>query len=156
MRKGHISLLYAIFAYIMNFLRFQGEPSGFTRKIAFWEDWEEKLEVRGSPEHQETRQCAKTGDARPCIKSHGRAPRKTKSAGHQRSGTATPFLVARPCHQARVAVRPTHGRAWGVPARLSDFFRDFSWIFHSVFFFLVFPLCSRVRERLERVLKTLD
>jgi len=68
---------------------------------------------------------------------------------------------------------PTHGRAWdrasthgramsrtAVRVRCGAAFNPFSRYFWGHFlippFFLVFPLCSRVRERLERVLKTLD
>ena len=156
MRKGHFSLLLYDFAYIMTFLRFQGEPSGFTSKNSILGGLRRKVEVRGRPGHQEQGRTRETGDVRPCIKAHGRAPKEKNNAGHQRSGTATPCLVARPCHHARVAVRPTHGRAWGGAARLNRFLRFFFGTLSFRLFFLVFPLCSRVRERLERVLKTLD
>ena len=53
MRKGHISLLLYDFAYITNFLCFQREPSGFISKDSILEGLRRRVEVRGSPGHQE-------------------------------------------------------------------------------------------------------
>ena len=122
MRKGHISLLYAIFAYIMTFLRFQGETSGFTSKNSILGGLRRKVEVRGRPGHQEQGRTRETGDARPCIKAHGRAPKEKNNAGHQRSGTATPCLVARPCHHARPCVGRCRAHKWLFTISFGDTF----------------------------------
>ena len=52
MRKGRISLILCDFAYIMTFLYFQGEPSGFISKDSILGGLRRRVEVRGSPEHQ--------------------------------------------------------------------------------------------------------
>ena len=114
-----------------------------------------KVEVRGSPGHQETRQCAKTGNTRPCFKTHGRAHKKPQAPATREvarphrawwHGRATTH--GWPCHHARVAVRPTHGRAWGGAARLSGSSRFFRGACFIPPFFLVFPRAFRVfRER---------
>ena len=148
MRKGHISLLYAIFAYIMTFLRFQGEPSGFTSKNSILGGLRRKVEVRGRPGHQEQGRTRETEDTRPCIKAHGRAPGEHLTPTNQKGGTATPCLVARPC-APRTAVRGV------APAGLCFAIRFFFGAFFHSAFFLAFALVFRVRERLERVLKTL-
>jgi len=53
MRKTHISLLLCDFAYIMTFLCFQGEPSGFISKDRILGGLSIRVEVRGSLGHQE-------------------------------------------------------------------------------------------------------
>jgi len=123
------------FCLYYEFSALSGRTFGFHKQNSILGGLRRKVEVRGSPGHQETRQCAKTGNTRPCIKTHGRAHKKPQAPGHQKCGTATPCLVARPCHHARVAVRPTHGRAWGVRCEI-NFSRCFSFwggSFHSGF-----------------------
>ena len=61
MRKGHISLLLCDFAYIATFLCFQEEPSRFTSKDSILGGLRRRVEVRGSPEHQEQGNTRKTG-----------------------------------------------------------------------------------------------
>ena len=143
MRKGHISLLLCDFAYIMTFLRFQGEPSDFTSKYGILGGSWRRVEVRGSPKHQEQAGALKIGNARPCAK-------RTKSAGHQRSGTAVPPRTGGRAPHARPCMGRCRAHKWLFAISFGDTF------FHSAFFFLVFPLAFRVRERLERVLKHLD
>jgi len=130
MRKGHISLILCDFAYIMNFLRFQGEPSGFTRKNSILGGLRRKLEIRGSPGHQETRHCAKTGDARPCIKAHGRAPKEhekrrppVKWHGHPvPGGMAVPPRTGGRAPHARPCVGWCRAYKWLFAISFWDFF----------------------------------
>jgi len=140
MRKGHISLLLCDFAYIMTFLRFQGELSDFTSKFGILGGSRRKVEVRGSPRHQEQAGALKIGNARPCIKAHGRAPKSPQSSATRET--------ARP-HRAWWHDRATtHG--WPCAPRTTvrgvvprDFiFRDpfFSGHLFIPFFFLIFAL----------------
>jgi len=74
MRKGHISLFLCDFAYIMTFLCFQGEPSGFINKDRILGGLSIRVEVRessGNKEQGKARKRAKHGRA---SKAHGRAP----------------------------------------------------------------------------------
>jgi len=66
MRKGHISLLLCDFAYIMSFLCFQGEPSGFISKDRILGGLSIRVEVRESSWHQEQDKARKRAK-------HGRA-----------------------------------------------------------------------------------
>uniref|UniRef100_A0A7C9A0X8 Uncharacterized protein n=1 Tax=Opuntia streptacantha TaxID=393608 RepID=A0A7C9A0X8_OPUST len=93
---------------------------------------------------RDTRPCMKT--ARPCCRTRRSPARRTVSRTAVRE-TVRP-RTAVPC--VRTAVR---GRR---RARLNPFSRGFLGHLSFCLFFLVFPLCSRVRERLERVLKHLD
>jgi len=93
---------------------------------------------------RDTQPCMKT--ARPCCRTrrsqHGRTVSRTAVRETVRPRTAVPCV--------RTAVR---GRR---RAGFNPFSRFFSGLFSIPHLFLVFPLCSRVRERLERVLKHLD
>ena len=129
------------FCLYMTYPYFQGEPSGFISKGSILGEFRRSIDVRGSPGHQGQGNTHKTSKARACNKArHDRASSEIELAT-QKSGMATPCLVARPCHHAQVAVRPTHGRAWGCVARLNSF-RDGSsgHSFSRRFFFLAFPL----------------
>ena len=66
-------------------------------KVAFRGDSGERVEVRGSPEHQREQSGEKRGNARACIKAHDREP--------QTSTTKPARKVARPGHVT------WHGRA---------------------------------------------
>ena len=75
MRKGHISLLLRDFSYIMTFLRFQGEPSGFTSKDRILGGLRRRVEVQGSQELQNKQgEARKRAKARTGVKAHVRAP----------------------------------------------------------------------------------
>jgi len=141
MRKGHISLFLCDFAYIMTFLCFQGEPSGFIGKHRISGGLRRRLEVQGSPGHQEQGNKRKTGKARPCAQ-------EQQSSATQENGMATPCLVARSCHHARVAVGPTHGRASGGAGAVKLFLRFFfsGDMLHSGFSWL-FPLALGLERR---------
>jgi len=74
MRKGHISLLLRDFSYIMTFLRFQGEPSGFTSKDRILGGLRRRVEVQGSQEHQNKQgEARKRAKARTGVEAHVRA-----------------------------------------------------------------------------------
>ena len=107
--KGmYYSLLWCSFAYGTTFLCFQEKPSGFVRKGSISGDSGERVEVRGSPEHQ--REQSGGNEAM-----HGRALRRTtvhhKPARPSRpekwhglavlSGTTMPLFTIRPCCLAR-------------------------------------------------------
>jgi len=72
----------------MTFLCFQGEPSASISKVSILGGLRRRVEVRGSPGHQEQGKTRKRGNARACMKPHGRAPK---------TGTTQPARdVARP------------------------------------------------------------
>ena len=143
MRNGHISLPLCDFAYITTFLCFQGEPSGFISKDSILGGLRRIIEVRGNLGTKNKAERTKQEGARPCAQ-------EPPASATQKNGTATP------CHCARVAVRPTHGHAWGCAPQIKFFSRFFfGGIFHSAFFF-AFPLTFRVWERGLRESSNLD
>ena len=115
------------FCLYYEFSALSGRTFGFHKKNSILGGLRRKLEVRGSPGHQETRQCAKTGDARPCIKAHGRAPKEIKQRrppvkwhGHTvPGGTAVPPRTGGRAPHARPCV------GW-CRARINGFSRLFS------------------------------
>ena len=152
MRKGHISLLLCDFAYIMTFLRFQREPSDFTSKYGILGGSRRRAEVRGSPRHQEQAGALKIGNARPCIKAHGRAPKEPPASATRK--------MARPHRAWWHDCATTHGWPCAPRTAVRGVVRRgvksvFAILFGAFFippFFLVFPLAFRVlRGWLERV-----
>ena len=136
----------------MTYLYFQGEPSGFISKDSILGEFRRSVEVRGSPGHPEQGNKCKTGKARPCIKAHGRAP---KSHQHRPARK-----VARPGRVGWHDRAPRHGQVvllgTAVPdgaARGLKLFRD-DFVRQLLFFLL--SVLLRFRERLKRVMKTLD
>jgi len=89
MRKGHISLLLRDFSYIMTFLRFQGEPSGFTSKDRILGGLRRRVEVQGSQEHQN-----KQGEARKRAEARTGVENTARQAAQQ-CGTAVPSVQRR-------------------------------------------------------------
>jgi len=155
MRKGHISLILCDFAYIMTFLCFQGEPSGFTSKNSILGGLRRKVEVRGSLGHQEQGNAWKRAKHGRASRPHGRAPRTRHDqparhlarAGrawwHDRAtcySLAVPRGTVWPCHMAR----PCHL----VAGRGLNPFRDFfsGIFFHSASLFC-FSSCFQVLGR---------
>ena len=135
MRKGHISLLLYNFAYIITFLCFQGEPSDFISKFSILGGLKRRIEVRGSPGHQEQGKLRKRAKARTGVKAQGRAPTTQLDQAGQQRGTAVPLVMRQ-------------------GLCVSQFF-VFGRFFHSAFF-LAFFSSFRVLERGWRESQNLD
>jgi len=75
-----------------------------------------RIEVRGSPGHQEQGKTRKRAKARTGVKAHGRAPTTQLDQAGQQCGTAWPCWVARPCHIAQPGRATWHDRATGSAA----------------------------------------